>query len=122
MISNKTFIFRRIIKFLEKDSFEIFDSNKNFREFNSPKIYFEKTRGAVPTKMQQSDSLVKISGVQRLVLEIDPREPSTFLKSATDFAFNLSGRKILTLRILGNDLEPFENHEKTYLNRFLWLL
>ena len=33
--------FVRLLKFFEKDSFEIFNSNKRFRELNSPKIYFE---------------------------------------------------------------------------------
>ena len=44
-----------------------------------------------------------------MVSEIDPRDPSTFFKSAKDFTVNLSGRKILLFRISGNDLESFEN-------------
>ena len=111
--------------------FEIFYSSKNLAVYNSPKIYFENDVAWCQRKCSNLIRCQKQRGVQRLVSEIDPRDPSTFLKSANYFTVNLSGRKILMLRISGNDLESFENpldfpvsvslaSRSSFCDKYLW--
>ena len=99
--------------------------------FNSPKIYFENDVARCQQKCSNLIRCLNWRGVQRLVLDIDPRDPSTFSNFATDFTVNLSGRKILTFRISGNDLESFENpldfpvsvslaSRSSFCDKYLW--